>query len=109
MENKKYLTYLSLAIKARRCAVGSFACESALKAHRAQVVLCASSASERTREKFRRLCAQEGIPFYCTDDDLARATGKSDIVLFSVTDQNLANAIIRNLDEPLGETGEVHE
>lgn len=100
MENKKYLTYLGFALKAGKCAVGSYACQSVLKVGKAKVMLCSRLASERTQEKFRTLCG-ERVPFFLVEEDLSQVTGRAGN-LFAVSDEHLAQAIIDNLERYFG-------
>jgi ribosomal protein L7Ae-like RNA K-turn-binding protein len=109
LKDKKYLTYLGFALKSGKCTVGSYACESALRLGKIKVLLCSDGASQRTAEKYQRLCAEKGVPFYVVEgEDLRRATGKTDVNLFAVSDQNLAKAMIDNLNLTLG-VQEIHE
>ena len=91
----KYLSYIGLAIKAGKCKMGSYACESEILYGKPRVVICSSMASERTVKKFEGLCTKINVPFLTVDDDMAQIGGIG-TYLYCVTDKNLAEAIISN-------------
>ena len=98
MTRKKYLTYICFALKARQCGVGASACEANLLKRKTKVLICSLQASERTINKFRKLCEEQGVPFFSVEDDLGAETGREGANIFSVNDVNLADAIIKELN-----------
>lgn len=69
---------LGLCQRAGKLVSGDFAAEQALRRRKADLLILAEDASERTREKFIKLAEQAGTPCYCTGtrSDLGHALGK---------------------------------
>ncbi len=96
----KILSMLGIAERGRNVASGEFMTEKAVKETKAYLVIVAADASENTKKKFRDMCTFYQVPFfeYGTKDELAHAIGKEMRASLAVTDQGIANSMIRNLE-----------
>ncbi len=102
MKNQnKVLSYLGLAARAGKVQSGNFSTEKAVKAGKAFVVIASGDASDNTKKQFRNMSAFYEVPFFtCGDkESLGKAIGKELRSSLAVTDENLAAAIIRELEK----------
>lgn len=99
--NDKILSLLGLAARGRNLVSGEFATEKAVKSGKAALVIVSSEASENTRKMFTNMCRFYHTPiyFYGTKEALGRAVGKEMRASAAVTDQGLAENIIKRLEE----------
>lgn len=69
---------LGLCQRAGKLVSGDFAAEQALRRRKADLLILAEDASERTQEKFLELARRAGVPCYTTGtrDELGAALGK---------------------------------
>jgi len=87
---------LGLCQRAGQLVSGDLAAEQALRRRRADLVLLAADASERTRSKFSHLAAQAGAPCYSvgTREDLGDAVGKAGRAVVVIQSRNFTRGII---------------
>ena len=99
--NDKILSLLGLAARGRNLVSGEFSTEKAVKQGKAAVVIVSCEASDNTRKMFSHLCTffQTPIYFYGTKEALGRAVGKEMRASIAVTDQGMAENIIKRLEE----------
>ena len=92
---------LGLAARGRNLVSGEFSTEKAVKEGKAFVVIVAADASDNTRKKFQDMCDYRGIPIYYTEDKeaLGHAIGSEMRASIAVTDEGLARAVIKKLEE----------
>ena len=100
MKNSKLQGYFGFARKSRTLVSGYETCIQMIKRKKIKLVLITSGASERTREKFRKLCEKEGIPLIWAEDPswIEEMTGLSGRNIFGITDTNLAKAIAKEIE-----------
>ena len=98
--SRKTLSYLGLARRCGKCAVGSDAVMSAVRKTGSEekvAVILASDASERTKKQISDKCAHYGVTLVkdlLTGDEIASAVGKKMTVsTAALTEKNLASAI----------------
>ena len=93
--SKKALNLLGLATKAGKTASGEFMTEKAVKEGRAFLVLVSEEASDNTRKMFTNMCTYYKVPlyFFGTKEELGHSMGKEMRASLAVEDQNLAQAI----------------
>jgi len=102
---------LGLCQRAGKLASGDLAAEQALKKGKADLLILAEDASERTREKFARLAARSGVPCYLagTRDELGSALGKAHRAAVAVQSKDFTKGIIGILERegltPVAERG----
>jgi ribosomal protein L7Ae-like RNA K-turn-binding protein len=96
---------LGLCQRAGKLASGDLAAEQALKRHKADLLILASDASERTVEKFTTLAERAGVACYLigTRDELGLAIGKSHRAALAVQSKDF----LRGLSEMLAREGVV--
>ncbi len=77
-------------------ASGDLAAEQALKKRKAELLILAEDASERTREKFLELAERTGVRCFSvgTRDELGGAVGKSHRAALVVQSRDFANGIV---------------
>ena len=100
-EKSKALGYLGLAAKAGKCRSGEFQTENAIKRHHAKAVIIAADASENTKKSFCDMCEHSGVPVFVllNREVLGHALGKEFRASCAITDEGLAAAFIRALEE----------
>ena len=101
MENKqKILNMIGLAQKAGNVASGEFSTEKAVKEGLACLVIVAEDASDNTKKKFRNMCEYYHVAMRVFSDkvSLGNACGKEFRASLAVTDQGLAKAVVKQMD-----------
>ena len=93
MKVDKGLGMVGLATKAGKVASGEFMTENAVKSGMAYLVIVSS-------EAFRNMCEFYHVPIKeCwTKDELGKSTGKTFRASLAVTDEGLAQAILKKMD-----------
>lgn len=106
MENKKILGLIGLAARARKVCFGADSVEEKIKKQKLFLVIIASDSSDRTKEKFKKLCEIYNIPIiiFGDIDVLSKAIGKSNKAILGIEDINLSKEIqkINNGGEVIG-------
>jgi len=100
-QHNRIFSYLGLAARGRRLVSGEFSTEQAVKQGKTNLVIVAADASENTKKKFQDMCTyyHVDIYFYGDKEELGHAIGKEYRASIAVTDQNLAGAIKKTLEE----------
>lgn len=98
--NNKALSMLGIATKAGKTVTGEFSTEKAVKEGSAYLVVVAGDASHNTKKKFRNMCDyyQVTIKVFADKNSLGNACGKEFRASLAVTDEGLANAVIKQID-----------
>lgn len=101
MKPDKVLAMIGMAAKAGKIASGEFSTERAVKNGEAYLVVTACSASQNTKKHFSDMCVYRSIPYYeyADKDQLGSCIGKEFRASLAVTDENLAAAVIKRLEE----------
>lgn len=104
MKQNKVLSLLSLAARGRNLVSGEFAVESAVKSGKAFLVVIGTDVSENTDKMFSNMCEFYEVPLFRfeTKETLGRAVGKELRASLAVTDEGLANAVIKQLNNSEG-------
>ncbi len=99
-QSNKVLNLIGLAQKAGKIASGEFMTEKAVKTGRAALVILAGDASDNTKKKFKNMCEFYKVPIrlYSEKDYLGHAIGKEFRASLAVTDEGLAQAIMKKMD-----------
>ena len=100
MKMDNALRMVGIATKAGRVASGEFMTENAVKSGKAALVIVAGDASANTKKKFNNMCGFYKVPIraYSTKEELGRAIGKEFRASMAVTDEGLAQAIMKKMD-----------
>lgn len=87
---------LGLCQRAGKVASGDLAAEQAIKKRKANLVILAEDASERTQEKFVFLAGQAGIPVYRvgTLAELGTALGKGQRATVAIQSKDFSKGIL---------------
>lgn len=106
MINKKILGLIGLAARARKICFGADSVELQIQKKKVYLVIIAEDSSDRTKDKFKNLCEEHGVPIIITGEIeiLSKAIGKSNKAIIGVEDINLASEIqkINNGGEFIG-------
>lgn len=106
MVNKKILGLIGLSAKAGKVSFGSDSVENDLKRNLVKLVIVAEDSSDRTKNKFRKICDKYNIPIIETGEieSLSKAIGKKNKAILGIQDINLSKEIekINNGGEALG-------
>ena len=100
MKMDNALRMVGIATKAGRTASGEFMTENAIKSGKAALVVLAGDASDNTKKKFMNMCEFYDVPIriYSTKDELGHAMGKEFRASMAVTDEGLAQTIMKKMD-----------
>ena len=100
MKIDNVLRMVGIATKAGKVASGEFMTENAVKSGIASLVIVAEDASENTKKKFQNMCEfyETPIRVYGIKDDLGHAMGKEFRASLAITDEGLAEAILKKMD-----------
>ncbi len=100
MKMDNALRMVGIATKAGRIDSGEFMTENAVKSGKAALVIIAGDASENTKKKFNDMCEFYEVPIraYSTKEELGRAIGKEFRASIAVTDEGLAQAIMKKMN-----------
>ena len=100
MNNSKLQAYFGFARKSRSLVSGYETCIQLIKRNKVKLVLITRGASERTKEKFRKLCEKQKTPVVWAEESLRieEITGLSGRNIFGITDVNLAKAIAKEIE-----------
>lgn len=95
MINKKILGLLGLAARARKVAFGADSVKEEIIKNKARLIIVSDEASERTKEKFKKLCLEYKVPIIIDGDieELSKAIGKDNKATFAIKESNLAKEI----------------
>lgn len=104
--NRKICGLLGLATRAGKVTFGTDACVSDLEKNKIKLIIVSTDASERTREKFKKLCLNKDVKIieYLTIDEISHAIGKNNKAVIGIKDTNFAKEIqkIINGGEAIG-------
>ena len=105
-KNRKILGLIGLAARARKVCFGADSVEEQIKKKKVYIVIVAIDSSERTKEKFKKICEEHKVPIIIDEkiDTLSNAIGKSNKAVIGVEEENLAKEIqkINNGGENIG-------
>lgn len=99
-----YLGLLGLAKRAGYLSAGDEAVRAAITAGKVRLVLCASDASDRTRETFSFIAESSGVAFISvpeTKEEIGNALGRRPAATVAVCDIGFAAALAKKLAEKL--------
>lgn len=99
MKQDNILSMLGLAKRSNNLVSGEFSTEKAIKTGKACLVVVALDASDNTKKLFTNKCAFYEVPvfFYSDKENLGRAIGYQMRTSLAVTDEGLAQALIKKL------------
>ncbi len=98
---KKIYSYLGFATKSRNLISGFNTCVTAMHKEKVKLLLVAEDISENTEEKIIREAEKTNTVWRkCLDiESLSEITGKDNVGIFAVTDDNFAKVILTEIDE----------
>lgn len=86
---------IGLAARARKISFGADSVEENIKKRKVKLVIVAKDSSERTKEKFKKICELYHIPIMIDGSikELSKAIGKSNKAILGIKDINMAKGI----------------
>ena len=106
LNNEKVLGLIGFAAKARKICFGADSVKQEIKKRKVNLVMVATDASDRSKEKFQKICKEYKVPIIIEGEIeiLSKAIGKSNKAIIGIEDINLANEIqkIKNGGELIG-------
>ena len=99
MNCNKVLSLIGLSTKAGKIVSGEFSTVKAVKTGKAFFLIVPDDSSDNTKKHFSDMTAFYEVPIYFYSDKvgLGNAIGKEFRASLAVTDENLANAVIKKL------------
>ncbi len=99
MKKKKIESYLGLARRAGKIVSGYQTCVHTISKGNIKLIIVASDASEKTRDRFESLCSRYDVEFevYGTVDILSEMTGFTGRGIYGITDRNFAEVMIKEI------------
>ena len=84
-----------MSARARKISFGADSVEEEIIRKKAKLIILSVEASDRTKDKFKKLCEQYKIPviIYGNIEELSKAIGKENKAIFAIKDVNLADEI----------------
>ena len=97
MTDAKVSGLIGLANRARKLSGGAFAVQQCVHRGRAKLVLLDESASENTKDSFKKLCQRQGVPLRSLPaGELEKILGHPNKCA-AITDENFASPLINSL------------
>lgn len=99
--NNKFFQFLGLTKKAGNVLEGYNRCEEALNKARIFLFILSAESSENTKDKFRRYCEENNIPFIqgCSSERLGLALGKPEINVLCITNKGMSKKLLQLWEE----------
>ena len=100
MISKKILGLIGLSARARKISYGADSVEIQLKKKKVHLIIVAEDSSERTKNKFIKLCEQYNIPImiFGKIEEISKAIGKNNKAIIGIEEINLSNEIQKIVD-----------
>ena len=106
MINKKVLGLIGLSAKAGKVSFGADSVENGIRKKVVKLVIVAEDSSDRTKDKFKKICNEFQIPIMQIADieTLSKTIGKNNKAILGIQDINLSREIekINNGGEAIG-------
>ena len=96
-DNKRLLSLVGLATRARKVVSGEFSTEKSVKSGKSHLVIVSEEASDNTKKKFTNMCTYYKVPicYFGEKGELGHAMGKEMRASLAVVDEGLAKAIVK--------------
>ena len=94
MDDQKARTMIGFAARARQCAAGATAVESAIRGKKAKMVLLDKDCAENTKKNYQNLCGHYKIP-YMEITDPGAAAGKPGRLCLAILQSSFAEQIMK--------------
>ena len=99
-DNKRLLSLVGLATRARQVVSGEFSTEKSVKSGKSHLVIVSEEASDNTKKKFTNMCTYYKVPIYLfgTKDELGHAMGQEFRASLSVEDAGFAKSMVERMN-----------
>lgn len=107
---KSSLSFLGLAKKCGRLAIGDDAVTAAAVTKKARLILTAGDAGEHTLKRAQLLNRSSGIPLLVLDetkDELGLSAGRASVALAAITDMGMAAGFVQKYNAETGKHSEL--
>lgn len=107
-DNKRLLSLVGLATRARKVVSGEFSTEKSVKSGKSHLVIVSEEASDNTKKKFTNMCTYYKVPIYLfgTKDELGHAMGQEFRASLSVEDAGFARSMVERMNKNGGSLNE---
>ncbi|MDO4744228.1 MAG: ribosomal L7Ae/L30e/S12e/Gadd45 family protein [Clostridia bacterium] len=101
VKSEKFYRMLGLCTRAGAVAFGEGGVKDSIRGKTARLVIVADDGSDNTKKKFRNNCSFYSVPYFEHGDRFAlgNATGRSFAVVLSITNKDLADSLIKVLND----------
>lgn len=101
MKQNKIYSLLGIAMRGRNVVSGETGTQEAVRSGSAFLVIVAGDASDNTKKLFSNKCSFYEVPYYIygTKEELGGAMGKDLRSSLAITDDGIARAVIKQLEE----------
>lgn len=98
---EKIHSYLGFAKKSRNLVSGYNSCLHAFKKGKVHLMIVTDDISEKTINKFKYIAESANVEFriYGSQDAMEEYTGEPGRGVFAICEENLANAILKEIDD----------
>ncbi len=93
----KIISYIGFAIKAKKIIIGQGKLKSATQ--KVYLILVSNSATKNLKDLALNVANKQGCQIIITNCELSMLTNLNDIKIIGITDQNLANAILKEKEK----------
>ncbi|MBO4456438.1 MAG: ribosomal L7Ae/L30e/S12e/Gadd45 family protein [Butyrivibrio sp.] len=99
MNSKKIYSLLGMSAKAGKLKSGEFSVMEAIRSGKACAVIISEDASDNTKKQFKDKCSYYNVPiaFFGDMESLGHAVGKGVRTSLVITDNGLAQSLLKNL------------
>lgn len=107
---KSSLSFLGLAKKCGRLAIGDDAVTTAVITKKARLIITAADAGEHALKRANNLSAQSGIPHLILDetkDELGLTAGRNSVAIAAVMDMGMAASFVQKYNVETGKHSEL--
>lgn len=104
------LSFLGLAKKCGRLAIGDDAVTAAVVSKKARLIITACDSGEHAVKRANSLSASSGIPILVLNenrDELGLSAGRTSVALAAITDMGMAAGFVQKYSEQTGKYGEL--
>ena len=97
-DNKRLLSLVGLATRARKVVSGEFSTEKSVKSGKSHLVIVSEEASDNTKKKFTNMCTYYKVPYFefGNKEELGHILGKQMRASLAVIDENFSNALLKH-------------
>ena len=99
-DNKRLLSLVGLATRARKVVSGEFSTEKSVKSGKSHLVIVSEEASDNTKKMFRNMCTYYKVPYFefGNKEELGHILGKQMRASLAVMDAGFAKSMVERMN-----------